>query len=62
MISADLAVVTYIIASTGIVTKDSQHTSYFHVYCLTCSHCDSNPYLVILPWVLFHLNILSSKK
>jgi hypothetical protein len=49
MISAYLAVVTCIIVSTGIVTKDCQRTSSFHVYCLTCSHRDSNPYLVILP-------------
>jgi hypothetical protein len=60
MILAYLAVVTYVIASTGIVTKDCQCTSSFHVYCLSCGHRDSSPYLVILPYVLFHLNILSS--
>jgi hypothetical protein len=49
MISAYLADVICIIASTGIVTKDCQCTSSFHVYCLTCSHHVSNPYLVILP-------------
>jgi hypothetical protein len=32
MISVYLAIVTYIIASTRIVTKDCQRTSSFHVY------------------------------
>jgi hypothetical protein len=49
LISAYLEVATYIITSTRIVTKDCQCTSSFHVYCLTCSHRDSNPYLVIIP-------------
>jgi hypothetical protein len=49
LILAYLAVVTYIIVSTRIVTKYCQHTSCFHVYCLTCSHRNSNPYPFILP-------------
>jgi hypothetical protein len=49
MISTYLEIVTYIIVSKGIVTKDCQHASCFHVYCLTCSHRDSNPYPFILP-------------
>jgi hypothetical protein len=37
-----------VITSIGIVTKDCQCTASYHVYCLTCSHHDSNPYLVVL--------------
>jgi hypothetical protein len=49
MISDYLEVVTYIIASIGIVTKGFQRTSSFHVYFLTCIHRDNSPYVVIIP-------------
>jgi hypothetical protein len=49
MILDYLEVVTYIIASMGIVTKDCQCTSSFQIRYLNSNHCNSNPYFVILP-------------